>query len=66
LTFWGLAPPLSLTASVPVRIAVVVGLKTTLMMQLAPEPKVEPQVLLEILKSPVVLNPVKVIAVPSL
>ena len=45
LTDWGLPPPSSLKSSVVVRAPVAVGLNVTLTVQLAPAPKVLPQVL---------------------
>ena len=41
--FWGLPLALSVTDRVPVRVPVAIGLKLTLILQLAPAPKLPPQ-----------------------
>ena len=52
VTVWGLPEPESLNNKVAVRVPVTVGLKTTLAEQLAEAPRLVPQVLLLMAKSP--------------
>jgi hypothetical protein len=56
-TVWGLPVALSAMLSEPVRLPVVVGLKVTLMPQLDPGAREEPQLLVWV-KSPVMVTPV--------
>jgi len=58
----GLPTALSLTCSVPVLVPVCVGLNTTLMVHVDLAARLEPQVVVEILKSPVVEGEIPVSA----
>lgn len=67
----GVPAPVSVTFNVPLRVPVAVGLNCTVTTQFSPPPRVLPQVLLEILKSPgfrpAMLKPVNVtVPVPRL